>query len=171
CGNVKGNAVIDDTSNNTNVVNELDIPILCMGCKNMIIAASSDGILVSDKERSGYMKPYVEQITGDAMFAEKSWGTYTVIDVQPGSMTIKADLSAGSRMTYHSHELRSEVWTIVSGTGRVIIDGEERNITSGDVISIPIGVKHCIMAETNLNIIEVQIGQSISKRDKIIFEE
>ena len=45
---------------------------------------------ISDKERSGYMKPYVEKIETEAMYAEKSWGTYTVIDVQPGSMTVKA---------------------------------------------------------------------------------
>ena len=56
----KGNATIDDTCSNVNVVNELDIPILCMGCKDMVIAASCDGILVADKEQSGYMKPYVE---------------------------------------------------------------------------------------------------------------
>lgn len=41
-----------------------------MGCKNMIVAASNDGILVSDKETSGYMKPYVEKLGNMAMFAE-----------------------------------------------------------------------------------------------------
>lgn len=168
---IKGNAALDETCENTNVVNELEIPILCMGCQNMIIAASSDGILVSDKERSGYMKPYVEQITRDAMFAEKSWGTYTVIDVQPGSMTIKAALRAGNGMSYHSHELRSEVWTVISGTGKVIIDGMEKQVHSGDVITIPIGAKHRIIAETNMNIIETQIGSSISKKDKTIYEK
>ena len=40
----KGKAVLDETCENTNVVNELNIPILCMGCKDMIIAASGDGI-------------------------------------------------------------------------------------------------------------------------------
>ena len=97
----KGNATIDDTCSNVNVVNELDIPILCMGCKDMVIAASCDGILVADKEQSGYMKPYVEKISEDVRFAEKSWGTYTVIDAQSGSMTIKVTLRAGNRMKYH----------------------------------------------------------------------
>ena len=69
----KGKAILDETCENTNVVNELNIPILCMGCKDMIIAASGDGILISDKERSGYMKPYVEKIETEAMYAEKSW--------------------------------------------------------------------------------------------------
>ena len=63
----KGKAVLDETCENTNVVNELNIPILCMGCKDMIIAASGDGILIADKERSGYMKPYVEKIETEAI--------------------------------------------------------------------------------------------------------
>lgn len=77
----KGNVTLDKTCENTQVINELDIPILCMGCKDMVVAASGDGILVSDKERSGQMKSYVEEISTDVHFAEKSWGTYTVIDV------------------------------------------------------------------------------------------
>lgn len=74
----KGRAILDETCVNTNIVNELNIPILCMGCKDMIVAASGDGILISDKERSGYMKPYVEKIEIDAMYAEKSWGSYNI---------------------------------------------------------------------------------------------
>lgn len=64
----KGKVILDETCENTNVVNELNIPILCMGCKDMIVAASGDGILISDKERSGYMKPYVEKIETEAMY-------------------------------------------------------------------------------------------------------
>ena len=82
-------------------LDELNIPVLCMGCKDMIIATSGDGILISDKERSDYMKPYVEKIETEAMYAEKSWGTYTVIDVQPGSMTVKISMKAGEKMSYH----------------------------------------------------------------------
>ena len=166
---VKGKAILDDTCENTNVVNELNIPILCMGCKDMIIAASGDGILISDKERSGSMKPYVEQLETEAMFAEKSWGTYTVIDVQPGSMTVKISLQKGSGMKYHSHELRREVWTILSGTGRVILEDVERNVSAGDVIDIPVGTKHKIFADTDMSIIEVQLGDEISAGDKIKF--
>lgn len=35
----------------------------------------------------------------EAMYAEKSWGTYTVIDVQPGSMTVKVSMRAGEHMS------------------------------------------------------------------------
>lgn len=163
----KGKAVLDDTCENTNVVNELNIPILCMGCKDMIIAASGDGILISDKERSGYMKPYVEKIETEAMYAEKSWGTYTVIDVQPGSMTVKVSMNAGEHMSYHMHNCREEVWTVISGKGRAVVDGMEQILRVGDVITIAAGCKHMVEAITPLDIVEVQLGDEIDVTDKI----
>ena len=166
----KGKVVLDEECENTNVVNELNIPILCMCCKDMIVAASGDGILISDKERSGYMKPYVEKIETEAMYAEKSWGTYTVIDVQPGSMTVKVSMKAGEHMTYHMHNHREEVWTVVSGEGKSIVDGMEQWLRAGDVITIAAGCKHTVEAITALDIVEVQIGEEISVADKIKFD-
>ena len=164
-----GRAIIDDTCENINVINELNIPILCMGCKDMIVAASGDGILISDKECSDYMKPYVDKIESEAMYAEKSWGTYTVVDVQPGSMTVKVSMKAGEHMSYHMHNYREEVWTVVSGTGKVIIDGVEQMINTGNVITIAVGCKHTVKAIDRLDIIEVQLGKDISVEDKIKF--
>lgn len=166
----KGKVILDETCDNTNVVNELNIPILCMGCKDMIVAASGDGIIISDKERSGYMKPYVEKIETEAMFAEKSWGTYTVVDVQSGSMTVKVSMKAGERMSYHLHHHRDEIWTVVSGNGNVVIDAYEKKVAAGDVITINAGQKHTVEAVTDLDIVEVQIGKEISVEDKVKFE-
>ncbi len=165
----KGRALLDETCENTNVVNELNIPILCMGCKDLIVAASGDGILISDKERSGYMKPYVEKIEMDARYAEKSWGTYTVVDVQPGSMTVKLSMRKGEHLTYHMHNYRDEVWTVVSGKGKAIVDGMEQILRTGDVITIAAGCKHTMEALTDIDIIEVQLGDEISASDKIKF--
>ena len=164
----KGNVTMDDTCVNTNVVNELDIPILCMGCKDMVIAASCDGILVSDKEQSGYMKPYVEKISEDVRYAEKSWGTYTVIDAQPEALTIKVTLRAGNRMKYHSHEYRDEVWTVLNGSGRTVVDGMEQVLRPGDVVTIAAGCKHTLIADTDMSVIEVQVGKDINQADKTV---
>ena len=165
----KGNVIMDDTCVNTHVINELEIPVLCMGARELVIAASCDGILVSDKEQSGNIKAYVEKIDGQVRYAEKSWGTYQVIDVQPGSMTVRILLASGSRMTYHAHEHRDEVWTIVSGKGKTIVDGMEQDVKTGDVITISAQCKHTIIADTDMSIIEVQIGEEISQKDKTVY--
>ena len=161
-----GKAILNETCENVHVVNELDVPVLCMGLKDMVVSASPEGILVSDKAQSSYIKPFVDAIDQQIMFAEKSWGSFRVIDIEEGSMTIKVTLNAGHRMNYHSHERRDEVWTVIEGEGRTIIDGVERKVKAGDVVSMAAGTPHTIIADTALQVIEVQLGQEISVGDK-----
>lgn len=161
-----GKAILNDKCENVHVVNELNVPVLCMGLKDVVVSASPEGILVSDKNQSSYIKPYVDEIDQQIMFAEKSWGSFQVIDIEEDSMTIKVTLNAGHGMNYHSHGQRDEVWTIISGQGRTIVDGVERQVGVGDVIQMPAGVPHTIIADTKLQVIEVQIGPDISVHDK-----
>lgn len=164
-----GNVVLDELSENTNVINELNIPVLCMGCKNMIVAISSDGILIADKERSEHMKTYVEKIAVNTMYAEKSWGSFRVIDIQPGAMTVKISMNANEKMSYHMHNLRKEIWTVISGKGEAILDGIGHMLSPGDVIPIAAGCKHTIKAITNLSLLELQMGDEIVTTDKYKF--
>ncbi len=161
-----GNARMNESCSNVHIINDLSVPILAMGVHDIIISASPEGILVSDKEQSSFIKPYVDAIDQQIMFAEKSWGSYRVLDVEEDSMTIKVTLNPGHRMNYHSHEKRDEVWTVVSGKGKTVIDGCEKKVEPGDVIEMPRGVKHTIIADTEIQLIEVQIGEEISVMDK-----
>lgn len=165
-----GNATLNDNCENVHVINELSVPVLCMGLKNVVVSASPEGVLVSDKDQSSYIKPYVEAIDQQIMFAEKSWGSFKVIDVEDNSLTIKITLNPGHGMNYHSHLRRDEVWTVVSGTGKCIIDGAEQSVKAGDVIEMKAGCKHTIFADTELKAIEVQIGKDIDVQDKIKYE-
>lgn len=161
-----GQALLNETCENLHVINELNVPIVCMGLTNAVVAASAEGILVSDKEQSSYIKPYVDRIDQQVMFAEKSWGSFQVMDVEETSMTIKITLNPGHGMNYHSHERRDEVWTVLSGRGKTIVDGMEQPVQPGDVITIEAGCRHTIIAETELKVIEVQLGREISVHDK-----
>ena len=165
-----GNAIFNDKCQNVHVVNELDVPVLCMGLKDVVVSASPEGILVSDKEQSSYIKPYVDNIDQQIMFAEKSWGSFRVIDIEDESMTIKVTLKAGRSMNYHSHERRREVWTVISGKGRIVVDGVQQPVKAGDVVELPACCKHTILADTEIKLIEVQIGKEISVNDKKKYE-
>ncbi len=164
---IVGNGICDDTCENLHILNELNIPVLCMGIKDAVVSASPEGILVSDKHQSSYIKPYVDKMAGQVMFAEKSWGIYMVCDVEENAQTIKVTLTAGHHMHYHSHNHRKEIWTVISGEGYVVLDGEKRSVSTGDVIHIPIGCKHTIYAETELKVMEVQLGTDIDVSDKV----
>ena len=165
-GNAVGKAIFNETCENTHVVNELNVPVLCMGLKDVVVSASPEGILVSDKNQSSYIKPFVDDIDQQIMFAEKSWGNFRVLDIEDDNMTIKVTLNAGHQMNYHSHEHRDEVLTVISGHGTAIVDDVRTSVKAGDVITMKAGSKHTIIADTDLHVIEVQLGKEISVHDK-----
>lgn len=165
-----GNVVIGEGCSNNHVINGLDIPVLCVGVKDLIVASSPEGVLVTNKEGASKIKSYVEKMDTPIMFAEKSWGEYRVIDIGKTSMTIKVTLNKGHQMSYHSHQRRDEVWTIVSGTGTTIVDGMKQHVHAGDVITMEAGVRHMIIAETDISLIEVQLGKDIDVKDKTKYD-
>lgn len=168
--NIVGKGELNDTCKNVHIINEMDTPILAMGLHDVVISASPEGILVSDKEQSSYIKPFVDKYEQQVMFAEKSWGSFNVLNIDDKSMTIKVTLNEGHRMNYHSHEHRNEVWVVTNGTGTTIIDGMKQNVSAGDVITMAKGVRHTIIANTELKLIEIQLGTDISVHDKQKFE-
>ena len=168
--NTVGDVRLNETCSNVHAINELGVPILIMGGKDLVVAASPEGILVSDKEQSSYIKPFVDAIDQQVMFAEKSWGSYRVLDVEEDSMTVKVTLNPGHKMNYHSHERRDEVWTVISGVGKTIVDGMEQPVKACDVVTMAAGCKHTVIAETELQLIEVQLGTDISVADKRKYE-
>ena len=163
---VVGKGVLNDNCSNVHIVNEMDVPVLAMGLHDVVISASPEGILVSDKEQSSYIKPFVDKFEQQIMFAEKSWGSFRVLDVESGSMTIKVTLNEGHSMNYHNHKHRDEVWVVISGEGMTVIDGTEKQVKAGDVVTMPAGRNHTVIAQTELKLIEIQIGKEISVQDK-----
>ena len=161
-----GKAILNDSCRNVHVLNELDVPVLCMGLQDVVVSASPEGILVSDKEQSSYIKPFVDAIDQQIMFAEKSWGSFRVLDIEDESLTIKVTLNPGHSMNYHSHQRRDEAWTVISGRGRAVAAGVERPVQAGDIVRMPSGCRHTILADSELKLIEVQLGQEISVQDK-----
>ena len=168
--NIVGKGIMNEACEGVHIVNEMDVPVLAMGLHDVVISASPEGILVSDKEQSSYIKPFVDHFEQQVMFAEKSWGSYKVMDVESEAMTIKVTLNPGHAMNYHSHDRRDEVWVVLSGSGRTIVDGMEQSVSAGDVITMDAGCRHTVIADTELKLIEVQLGKDISVDDKQKFE-
>jgi len=160
---------------NTHVINELEIPLVVLGMKDVIIAASPDGILVSDKIDSATLKKYVDSIHQRPMYEEKRWGEYKIMNfindhdknfTLTKIMTIRQD----NIFSYQSHQYRDEVWTIIEGTAILIVDDVMIEVGRGDTVSIKRGQKHAVKALTDLKFIEVQLGSEISDSDSQKFD-
>lgn len=169
-----GDTLMGENCINTNVINELSIPVVALGTKNLVIAASPDGILVSDKQKSSYIKPYVENLAKRPMYEERRWGEYKVYDYSQypdgsKSLTKHISVSAGQALDYQLHRNMDEVITVVNGKGELVIDGCLMRLTCGDTISIKRGQKYAIRAFQDLQLVSVQIGEELAEEDAEIF--
>lgn len=167
-----GNAVAAECKN-THIVNELQVPLVALGVKDLAIAATPDGILVSDKHMSSYLKEYVTEQR--PMTEKRLWGEYEVLDYRTGenkhnSLTKHLKVLAGHYISYQKHNHRSETWVVVEGEGEVVLDGKTKSVRRGDTIVIPQGYKHALRAEKDIHIIEVQVGDELVEEDIERFE-
>ena len=165
-----GNVVMDDESENTHVINELELPIMCIGARNLVIAASNDGILISDKSKSENIKTYADCLQRRPMFEERRWGEYKVVNTAEfpdgcKSLTKQLKINAGKSISYQMHRHRDEVWTFIDGEGELLLDGVRSVVGRGDTVMIRKGAKHAVKAISDLTFIEVQSGDLLVEED------
>ena len=160
-----GRIVFDaDTCENLHAINETNIPLVVSGVSNAVVVATPDGILVSSKEHSAKLKPLVEQAAYTRpMYEKRRWGEYRVIDSgvykdNQKAMTKELVIQPGKQLTYQRHFRRAEVWTVVSGEGEIVLNGEVQPLTPGRVVNIQAEQLHSARAFTELHVIEVQLG-------------
>ncbi len=169
---ITGSGQISNDSVNTHLVNELSYPVHIIDVSNIIVAASPDGILVASKSKSNQIKDKLNYVRQSPMYEEKRWGTYRVLDhsqTEKDTVTVtkKMELLPGKNTSYHMHQKRKEIWTIISGSGELILDDKIYPIQTGDVLQIPYGAKHGVKAITPLEFIEIQIGNELAEEDTI----
>lgn len=158
--NVSGNVILAD-SEDTHVINELKVPVLALGVRNLAIVTTPDGILVTDKDASDKLKNYVPD--GNPMFEKKIWGEYRVIDIQEESdnqsYCVKS-VTVSSGFQVKSQDCLSCDTTLVflSGKGTITIDGVASAVMGGQTREIHKGAKYEIAADSELQLIEIQFG-------------
>mgnify|MGYP002509640488 FL=1 len=160
-----GNVTWDDTCENSHAINVLGVPLVVMGAKNMVIAASHDGILVADKHQSSYIKNCLEHIEDTSKYEERRWGTIKTIDNDEDdgirSVTKRIKVVAGKVMPKHKHLKHTETITVLSGMGKLILEGVEVDLMAGSTVSIAAGKEHSIKAlGSDLRCIEVCVGDA-----------
>lgn len=165
-----GKGILTEDCKGTHLINELDIPITVLGVPNVIVAASPDGILIADKDKSPRIKEIVGHFNHRPMYEERRWGWYKVldhlkIDDHFEVLTKRIGVNAGKNLSYQYHLYRNEVWTIIKGEGIFVQSGRLQVVRPGDVLQIPIGNKHALKAVTDLEMIEVQTGSQLLEED------
>jgi mannose-6-phosphate isomerase len=98
---------------------------------------------------------------------ERPWGSWHVIDVAEGYKIKRIHVTPGCRLSYQTHEHRSEHWVVVFGTATCTIDGEVFTAPPGASVDVPRGAKHRLANEgtEELVIVEVQRGAYTGEDD------
>ena len=79
----------------------------------------------------------------------------------------------GAALSLQSHHHRSEHWIVVEGTAKVIVDDEDKLLTEGESIHIPLGAVHRMEnpGKVPMLLIEVQTGTYLGEDDIIRYED
>ena len=166
---IKGNVILDDTCMDTQVINELEIPVTVMGAENMIVVASRDGILVANKNEAARVKEVTASIDYRSKFEERRWGTLETLHESVGegvsTLTRKIKIYEGMNSSYHFHHDRDEIWTVLSGNGELILEGSKMLLGPGKAICIRKNQRHAIKAYSDFEYIEMHVGKSIGNED------
>lgn len=136
-----GKGIMSEECRNSHLINELDIPIVIIGLADVVVAASPDGILVSEKPATPGIKQWVEQIEQRTMYEELSWGSYRIIDQTETpngnkSITKKVHMFAGQTMRDRLPDSAHEIWTVLSGSGVLVNGNQVAEIAAGQIVSL-----------------------------------
>lgn len=103
----------------------------------------------------------------------RPWGEYWVLEDAPTHKVKRISVYPGGRLSYQYHHKRAEVWTMVSGVGRITLDGEIKDYKVGETAIIPLGAKHRIENpfDEPLIFIEVQYGTYFGEDDIVRIED
>ncbi|WP_027091958.1 sugar phosphate nucleotidyltransferase [Cohnella thermotolerans] len=165
-----GRGLVAEDAENTHLINELDIPVAVLGARDLVVAASPDGILVTTKDASPRIKDVLGGDNPRPMFEERRWGQYKVVDYvkYPEGyevLTKRIHIRSGCNVSYQLHRKRNEVWTIVSGIADIVLNERPYHVKPGDVVRVPEGTRHSIKGVTDVELIEVQTGQELIEED------
>ena len=97
----------------------------------------------------------------------RPWGRFDVLSDADDCKVKRITVDPGQRLSYQRHQRRDEHWFVVSGHGRVTIDGRTRPIGPSDAVDIPIRAAHRVENdhEIPLVLIEVQTGAYFGEDD------
>lgn len=170
--------VILDGCDDVDVVNRTRRQLVVgEGLSDLLVVNTEDALYVAPKGRNlGNIKelmqshqeqygPYFER----NRVAYRHWGQYEVLSRDNGFKVKKVTIYPGQTIYMHSHEMRSEHWSIVSGRASITLAGRREEYGTNESIYVPKGVLHEVsnVTEEPLIIIEVGIGETITESDMV----
>ena len=123
---------------------------------------------MADKLKNKNEQEHIPHLT-----VRRPWGSYTVLEEQPGFKTKRITVNPGGALSLQRHRHRSEHWIVVSGTATVTCDDRVTTVGKNQSAYIPVGDKHRLenRGKMDLQLIEVQVGDYLEEDDIERFDD
>ncbi len=101
------------------------------------------------------------------------WGRVTMLEEGPRYRINRIEVNPGQHISTQMHYHRSEHWIVVSGTAKVIFDGQEHLLKQKESTYVPMNTRHRVEnpGVIPLVMIEVQNGEYLGDDDIIRFTD
>jgi mannose-1-phosphate guanylyltransferase/mannose-6-phosphate isomerase len=151
-----------------------------VGLDNVVVVATRDAILVTDKAHSEDVKKLVSRLAGanrreavEHLKNFRPWGNYEQIDRGARYQVKRITVAPGGKLSLQSHFHRAEHWVVVSGTARVTVNEAVHLLGENQSIYIPLGAVHRMEnpGQIPLELIEVQSGSYLGEDDIVRYED
>ncbi len=98
---------------------------------------------------------------------ERVWGSFAVLYSDACCKIKYLYIQPGKNISYQYHRHRAEIWTIVQGSGKFVLDGASRLLHTGDSATIAVGQWHTVqnVGDEILVIHEIQTGKILEESD------
>ena len=179
----KGNAFSGDVRasdcKNTMILGDERL-VVGMHLENLLVVDTPDVLLVARKGDSQEIREVVETLkkegrreTEENLTMYRPWGKYTTLAEGDGYKVKRIVINPGQSISLQIHYHRSEHWTVISGTGKLTLDGKEIIFRENESTYIPIGTAHRLEnpGKLPLSIIEVQNGKYLEEDDIVRLED
>ncbi|MGH3504983.1 MAG: phosphomannose isomerase type II C-terminal cupin domain [Nocardioidaceae bacterium] len=103
----------------------------------------------------------------------RPWGSWQVIDTGDGYKVKRVLVQPGCRLSYQTHQHRSEHWFVVQGAATCTLDDVVSVVRAGESIDVGIGVRHRLanLETGDLVVIEVQRGAYTGEDDIVRLDD
>ena len=181
-----------DENNNTKNKNHISIDsknnlifgsertISTIDIEDLIIIDTGDAILISKKGSSQKVKKVVEQLKkrdtqlhNIHLTAHRPWGTYTILEDNPGYKIKTIVVKTGKRLSLQKHFHRNEHWIVVSGTATVTIGKKTKLVRPNESTYIKMGEIHRLENRGKIPVvlIEAQVGEYTGEDDIVRIDD
>ncbi len=169
---IEGKAITVDSTNC--YIRGGDRIVATVGVDNLMVVDTKDAVLIAHRDKSQGVKDVVQFLKSNnheaAVYHQtvhRPWGSYTVLEDAIDCKVKRLIVKPGQILSLQKHQRRSEHWTMVHGTAKVVNGDEEFLLEKNQSTYIPVDTIHRLENPTDKDIalIEVQCGDYFGEDD------